>query len=184
MNIDAWDSNSVEVLITPTGIDPTGTKDWTSRITSFSRTGGEKSVEYEKVFGGGQIQKRGSQDGIEFSIDMVVLDADADALWLGYSGSSVLGTDADSGDWKAFGDEASSTHTAAPKTRIIVTFTDGVDTGARLRYTFTDALATSFDESLDVDDLLKGTLKWTVDPADIKAEYVLNATGLAATGAY
>ena len=172
---EAWFSK--DAVITLERASAASTNEIEGSVTSFSESGGEKSVEYINVFGGGKIVKENRQEPFEVQMDVIPTDLTFFEPLYG-AASTESSTEV-----------VASNESANTDYRITITWADGFssaspdvpNSGEATRYTYVNANATTVTPTEDADGELTATITFSVggqdksgDPQVFK-EYTENA---------
>jgi len=119
-----------------------------SHITNFKESGGEKDVESQPTFGGGNIDIEKPRAQFEVSFDMIYLWDDADKF-----------------DEYRFGTGLTSATDGTAKA-IFLAWTDGTNEYVRA---YNNALVTSLEPEQDAGEYMKGTIVFKLSSTDSSA---------------
>ncbi len=172
---EAWFSK--DAVITLERASAGSTSEIEGSVTSFSESGGDKSVDYIDVFGGGKIVKENRQEAFEVAMDVIPTDLTFFEPLYG-AASTETSTEV-----------VKSTETANTDYRVTITWADGFSVGSpdepnsgeATRYTYVNANATTVTPTEDADGELTASITFSVGGQDkdsnpqVFKEYTSNA---------
>jgi len=157
--VEAWFGRDAKITMEKDG--GSSTDEIEGEITSYSESGGEKSIESIVVFGGGKITKENITADTEVSFDILPIDLTFFEPVYGAKTTETV-------------EVVKSTETTRDDYRITITWAEGFDSssppqpnsGAGQRYTFVNANAVSITPTEDADGELTATITFKLGSTD------------------